>query len=253
MRFKEFIREARHREDISIEKTMELLEANCKDAMENFDSPLWRGSRQMSEESYLVTGEAGGRRSANTQNYYTLILDHFLPNYGYPKRSKSIICANNSNRGYAMGYGTLYAIFPYDGVKIGVCPDKDMWYTHVTVGEAKTKMIKDWNEIFRSLDINDDSYVDFKNSVISTMNSDKMKNGHHSGVLYLLDAFGSNPTKVETVLKDAYNPEGMKMHLATSADIGKYEDKAREIWISRKCIAIRADIWEKMSDDRNIR
>lgn len=66
-------------------------------------------------------------------------------------------------------------------------------------------------------------------------------------------AFGTNRSKVEGILREAYSPESLQLHLATSADIGKYEARPRELWMSGKCIAIREDIWEKIGNDRDIR
>ena len=253
MRFKEFIREARHREDISIEKATELLASQASDADNRFDNPLWRGSKNMTEEAYIINGEAGNRTSANTSNHYTLIMDRFLPPHDYPKRSKSIILANDANKDYARGFGTRYAIFPYDGVKIGVCSDNDLWHTYLKIGNAREITIEDWNNIFKNLRISDENYVDLKFSIMSEMSENEFAKSTSSTDEIFFKAFGNNMSKVESILRDAYSPESLKLHLATSADIEKYEDTPRELWISGKCIAIREDIWEKMGDDRNIR
>ena len=245
MRFKEFIREARHREDISIEKAIELLEKHCGEAYKHFDEPLWRGSRRMTEDAYLVSGEDGNRTSANTKNYYTLVMDHFLPELGYPKRSKSIIMGNTKNLEYVQAYGTTYAVFPYDGVKIGVCEHEDLWYSKIQVGNEKHPMtVEQLNRRFYGFDLDDSTYQDFKNSIITKMNDTSSIQSIVTGM------FGKDPSKVESILKAAYSPESLKLHLATTSDIKKYDDNKRELWIGGKCIAIKRATWLKMMEDR---
>lgn len=245
MRFKEFIREAKHREDISIEKAVELLEEYCSEAYKHFDEPLWRASKRMTEDAYLVNGEEGNRTSANTQNYYTLIMDHFLPDLGYPKRSKSIILGNTENLEYVEAYGTVYAIFPYDGVKIGVCEHQDLWHTQIKVGHEENKMkLPQLNSRFEEANLDESSYQDFKNSIISAINDKTSDNWIVQGM------FGKDPSKVESILREAYSPDSLNLNLATSANIQKYDDKGRELWIGGKCIAIKRSTWLRMMDER---
>lgn len=46
----------------------------------DFNKPIWRGSKSGEAESYILEGQKGSRRSANTSNHYTLILDEQLKN-----------------------------------------------------------------------------------------------------------------------------------------------------------------------------
>jgi hypothetical protein len=65
------------------------------------------------------------RKSANTDNYYTLLMDN-LPDWkNYPKRSKSIVFTND--REMAVSYGNCYILFPKNGAKIGIASDSDLW------------------------------------------------------------------------------------------------------------------------------
>lgn len=66
------------------------------------------------------------RRSANTENYYTFLLDNILPSWRkYPDRSKSFICSSSKYR--ASMYGNVYVVFPKDGTPLGVAPEEDIW------------------------------------------------------------------------------------------------------------------------------
>lgn len=67
------------------------------------------------------------RRSENTSNYYTLIIDNSEKWDPWPKRSKSIVCTTNASR--ADAYGDVLSVFPEIGADIGVCPAYDIWHS----------------------------------------------------------------------------------------------------------------------------
>lgn len=67
----------------------------------------------------------GQRVSANTENYYTLIVDHDPAWSDYPPRSSSIIASNQSH--VASGYGTTYLVLPEGDPQIGICSKADYW------------------------------------------------------------------------------------------------------------------------------
>ena len=247
MKFKQFLWEESHRTPIEVEDVESLLKAHCKDALKHFETPIWRGTRNSSADAYLIHGEADsatGRRSKNTTNYYTNIMDKFLPYFGYPKRSKSIICGNNDNKDYAESFGSVYAIFPYDGVPIGVCQSHDLWQTdRFKIGKhPDNNRIDDWNDIFRHYGLLSANYEDFKDSLEEAMSEDTPK-GHD-----LLKWFGP-PEKIDTVFAEAYSPENLHLELTNSAHINAIPG-AHELWIGGKCIAIHQYTWKKMMEQR---
>lgn len=88
------------------------------------DNPIYRGMRDTG--TYVLgTGNEISRRSANTENYYTLIIDEDPSWSNYPKRSKSFICSTSLNR--SLGYGSLYVAIPLENQPIGVCAEIDFW------------------------------------------------------------------------------------------------------------------------------
>lgn len=246
MRFKDFLLlEAKHRIDISVEKAIELLRERCSDALEHFDQPIWRGSRGSTENAYLIQGDAGGRSSANTSNYYTVIIDEFYPKRGYPKRGLSIICANAPNKNYARSYGNVYAIFPYDGTPIGVCPEEDIWHVKTQIGNARReKTVEDWNSWFESNEIPDYSFEDMVNGIKETM--EDPEDDHYD---YVTDVFGTKPDKVEEMIEDAYDPRILGIQLATPDIMHKLNDKPRELWIGGRCIALSVATWKKLHEE----
>lgn len=88
------------------------------------DNPIYRGMKDTG--AYVLgTGNEISRRSANTENYYTLIVDTDPAWNNYPKRSKSFICSTSLNR--SLGYGSLYVVIPLEHQSIGVCSEIDFW------------------------------------------------------------------------------------------------------------------------------
>ena len=244
MRFKDFLQEASHREDISLERAEELLQAHCKDAIKHFDKPLWRGTRAAGEDAYLIQADKGSRKSRNSTNYYTIIMDHFLPDNGYPLRSASLICGNNENISHVRGYGTngtVFALFPYNGVPIGVCEGEDMWDTMLKIGGARHfRSIVHWNGYFEDCGLPDSSYDDLIESIEKVL-----QNPEDPNFISVEDIFESRDPRV--VLEQAYSDKNLGLKLATTANVYNIEGE-HELWIGGKCVAIRDDVWEKMKD-----
>lgn len=241
MRFKQFLQEAKYKQELSRDKLRDMLVKHCSDAMEFFHKPMWRGTKGSNEEAYIIQGDAGARESTNSSNHYTVILDEFLPKVGYPKRSASIICTNNEGLEYAESYGTVYAIFPYDNVPIGVCPGHDIWKTQVTLGN-RTKTMTRWNDWFDKHNLSDESFSALVKDLEKLLNK---AYGNDDALSYF-----RNVDDVKLELKIGYGPKSLGMNLTTSKDIlGKFNDKDRECWIGGPCIAIRKDIWEEMTQE----
>ena len=86
----------------------------CPDFSWN-DTPIYRGVKLMSNEVnhndvMLFNPKAIERKSANTNNFYTWIVDDLDSWKDYPKRSKSLICSNSTS---TRAYGPLYRVIPF--------------------------------------------------------------------------------------------------------------------------------------------
>lgn len=110
--------------EISEFEIKNLIKNNCKKSV---NQSVWRGTRYFDND--FGYGEASEskfeRTSANTLNYYTLIIDNHPSWKKYPKRSKSFVCSTTQS--YASGYGSLFRVIPFDNVEVGICPAEDMW------------------------------------------------------------------------------------------------------------------------------
>lgn len=103
-------------------------------------APIYRGMVTRDEDPlYFINPNSQKhepRKSANTSNYYTVLIDSILPSWKqYPKRSKSIVATTNSST--ASGYGTRYRLFPINDPLIALCPTSDIWesFRNVVRGE----------------------------------------------------------------------------------------------------------------------
>ncbi len=84
--------------------------------------------RGMKDTGLIILGDGAkmNRKSKNTSNYYTLVLDNDVRWKDYPKRSQSFICATGT---YSEMYGNLYVVVPLENQPIGICPTKDFWFS----------------------------------------------------------------------------------------------------------------------------
>jgi hypothetical protein len=123
MRLRKFINEGRSK-SITIEEAVEAIKNKCTDFIKN-GSIVYRGVDDARDAALIVSPANFERKSRNTSNYYTLLMDNLPAWKSYPKRSKSIICATDIE--YASNMGYAYRVYMFDGSKIGVCPTNDLW------------------------------------------------------------------------------------------------------------------------------
>ena len=149
MRLEAFIINEGRGKRLEMDEAKALLKRFCKQALYGYTkgNMLYRGVMG-NTDNYMLYKSAGMRRSKNTSNYYTLFISNAGTWKGYPRRDKSFICSSSFS--YATSFGTVYAVFPYDGAKIGVAPARDFW------GSFKKSMntskdMDDWNDSFERI------------------------------------------------------------------------------------------------------
>lgn len=117
----------------------------------NLKTSIYRG---IPSDGTILFGDSSEhiRKSANTKNYYTLLIDYLLPAWkDYPKRSRSFICTNNIDK--TMSYGTTYQVYPIGNPLVAICSHRDIWdsfkyidLTYFTNLFAKLYRIADLNQ-----------------------------------------------------------------------------------------------------------
>jgi hypothetical protein len=243
MRFNSYINEARYENEgrktgISLEKAVELVKSNCNKIIKYYNNSnnnrIYRGSTSGEYAYAIVDPEQFERRSRNTLNYYTLIIDNSPYWSAYPKRSKSIVCSTNSTRASNYG-GTTYVVFPYDNCKIGICPGSDIW-------DTKTGIINSWdvdigfegiNDPLMALGLSDTSWETLEKELRS------IKKG--TAILYniLIDSFKrSKLNNFLSFLQSRISPKrGFNV-----VPPGNQLPSTREVWVGGdKCILVAGD------------
>lgn len=80
------------------------------------------------EAVYLGLGKRINRTSANTHSFVSTIVDELMPEWDkFPDRLKSFICT--TNKPDAEAYGNIFYVIPLDNQDIGVCPERDFWFS----------------------------------------------------------------------------------------------------------------------------
>ena len=130
MRLKQYIlQEGSRSKNISKLEAQSIIKSDCMVSYEAFKSNkarIYRGLPTPFPTGYkYINPKTSERRSANTDNYYTYIIDNSKSWSKYPKRSRSIICT--TDKSYADNFGYIGMVFPIDGSKIGVASSPDFW------------------------------------------------------------------------------------------------------------------------------
>lgn len=240
---------------VSSQKAKELLDRYCKDAYESRFTPIVRGMSAMLNGFGIIQGDKGHRKSANTSNEYTLILDHTLGSKGYPLRSKSIICGNYKNKHYASEYGDkLFAIIPFDDVAIGVVPHYDIWLVRTTLfgcndslENLNEKIVRTIKGIIPDYDIK--NFNDLTEKFYSVIVKLKKERDYNNTMFEVFKKAKSVKSLQDVVneFERAYSEDALKMKLATTKEHHVYNDgREHELWIGGPCVAIEAQLYNNM-------
>ena len=178
MKIREYLLEYKERRTKSISKddAIDMVSKNCMNAF-NKSLSSFKICRDIGTNSlsygFVDPTKGEPRKSANTENYYTLIIDNSKRWKSYPKRSRSIICSNMAPS------SETHIVLPFDNSKIGICPTSDMWWSfeksfnNILLNDVNMYL----NILFHEFDIkvkSDCSFTDLKsylNTVDETINS----------------------------------------------------------------------------------
>lgn len=236
-------------DQISVEKAIGLLNKYCKDAlwMLERNAPIWRGQSAPSSDFAVVDPKKSERRSENTANFYTELLDYnpYNTKIGLPKRRFSIICSTSSSTAADFSpTGDPLAVIPFDAVKIGCTGHSDLWSTRIQIFDMSL-LIEDWNGVFSQF-MDHDTIEEFM-SVSKRLAAGDAKLLNKVKDAFELDGDGFDEeltTDFLGYLFKCYSPEQTKFKVATSATIQTGGDQ--EVWVGGKCMLIKHEVWEQM-------
>ena len=243
MKFATFLLESKHKQSITTEKAIEIAKQHCSKAIAN-KIELWRGGN-FNDDCYLMDTSHTVRRSANTSNHYTIILDKFLGDKDLPMRSKSFIMTGESRT--ADTFGISRRIIPFDDAKIGNTGKEDLWYVELN---SKVDMaFEDFSALYSRLDIDDKSYDQI---VKDTLNLLKKLRATDEGdldrdmedFLKLFKDADLNIKSIELELKNIFDFDSIGFNFYTGATAPKHN--WHECWLSGKALAVTDEIYDEI-------
>jgi len=160
---------------------------------------------------------------------------------GWPLRNKSLICTTNRDyaAGYASGFNKVYAIFPFDGVKIAVCPRYDIWDTDIIIPEFK-----------RSFESNDSNVSDFNRWI--SMNLEfpaeysemiAVISNPESKICKFAGKFGISNDEIMPILFKALSPKMLDFKLMSISEFASKSLINNECWIGGQVVAVQHNLY----------
>jgi len=256
-------KQVRRSTETSMLEAIDFIRSNCSEITAVYKKSnnvrLYRGIPASNAEFKFGDTSIRTRKSRNTENYYTIIMDNDPLWKSFPKRSESFICSSDPS--YASDYGTLYLVFPVNGTKIGQCPSKDIW----DISEDKTnEMLDEVNTYIAGLARTSRiglSEVDYKLFKTNLKKIQDMFDKDPDSVIKKMDTFTYNRNfnnKMKSLLKqndnnfykmflDIISPKDFKLWTTKNFDV---HDK-HECWFSGNCIFVNARTPIKMGKDED--
>lgn len=253
-----FILEQNSIKNISFDKCGEIFLENCKE----FDLDNIFLYRSFSYNYYMpiiIDPKEYDRKSANTKNYYTYIIDNSKDWKDYPKRKNSLICS--------FGAKKRWIVIPFDGSKWGVCPTDDLWFSFDLLNIANnlmefnnllTDMLKltviDTSKNYGPIDNTKEEFFDIlKKLTIFIKNKNKeefekyLKNfSNNINRFIILFDYLKKFDDVRTALENLFNPCN-SFSTVNEFKLLEYKElitkchQEYEIWTDSKCILFPVD------------
>jgi hypothetical protein len=227
---------------VTIDKIIDFLKKNCSEFLyNNLMDPLFRGVNTNYDTGVVIIDPTTGiRRSANTYNHYTLIMDNSPYYEGWPKRSKSLICTTNSD--VAKNYGNVMAVIPVNGSKIGIVPSTDIWDIKVKfyrMPKYSNMNLGDVPELLYDLGFPDTSFEQMMK--YSTTNKFK------KFIKFYISSIP--PEDFMPYLLKKMSPRELGLEFKTTLNFKTNNYPDNECWVEGKCVLIRKDLYfEKIAN-----
>ena len=214
------------------EHTWQKIQTLCSDALASYvqnNIGIWKGfDRMVCNDVIFTDPTASARKSKNTSNYYTLLLDNLPLWQAYPKRSRSLICSSSENvaQKYSM-FSTPYLILPFNGAKIGVCPKSDIWASF-----KHWRYLPEINDTLARLHISEQSYAAMIEDIYN--HSDSLAMSLNIPAL----ATAATTRDIINIFNDVMDPFSNNFELITTSDLSGLDD-SRECWTSSSAYMIK--------------
>lgn len=203
------------------------------------------------------------RRSANTKNYYTLIMNNDTSWQDYPKRK--LICSLYTYDDELRDYKVL----PYNDTKWGVCMATDLWWSFPEIEEYDISKLKNFNDYlhfiakYLRVKIDDNNLEVFKKSLKLIDKGLKKKEEKGETIEWKPDTGFSQKEMEKNIvhmanqileqggayqfLVNTLNPDENGFSVVTVNDLNSVEplDDSNEVWTDGECLLIHKDSYEE--------
>lgn len=187
----------------------------------------------------IADSNLGTRKSRNTENYYTLLVDNLPAFKGWPKRSKSFITTNSWTlaSGYTMGEGMVYLVLPINNTKLAYVNQPDIWDAPIHLTPTEVVRLLRVNKYFARMGASDIDWNHFRQSLDVAEHSE-------NGADFKFD-YGYTPNQFFNLVKKNMTPKALGF---TLEKIGARKTLASEVWFSGKALFMTKGTADKYLD-----
>lgn len=250
------LNESRTKQIDTVDEFVELYGKYCSDHNFNNDK-IYRGLRNKSLRYGFIQPKNFKRKSAYTQNYYTLIVDNHPKWNRFPDRSRSLV--GTSSREYTENFGAAFIVIPFDNASIAVAPAYDFWESFRETLPDQFQNLDHFNEGFTILSkkiygenlFDVDSFSEFKSSINRLENDirqigfkvilDRLESGWRSrNARNLILTLKNCESNFLNCIFKWFEPDKNGFELKkynSSFTVGRN----REVWTDSPCLLIRDD------------
>ncbi len=241
---------------ISQEDALEIINSQCSKSkwmLRSSDYAIFRGESaravKMGRETGFLTVDPSAtlRKSENTTNYYTVILDNTPSMSHYPKRSRSFIASTNihtsSHFSYTDDHDGIFVLVPYNKTKIGVCNYPDIWLHEFEMFGEKFSFEDAAFLFLRRLGIRPDTWE----AIVKF--ADDLKREEELQKLFYAIFKKAKPGDHERFLEEIdfqFAPERLGFELEDGSSIRTKAYDDNEVWVGGPCIAVSYTKWQEL-------
>lgn len=260
--------------EIRLASAIDICKQKCQTFLKYPDKfPVYRGSRLVVSHGRADPKKLD-RKSANTKNYYTYILDNSSAWSQYPDRKNSFICTTSEETGWEFALkngGDVYRLIPFDDARFGIAPSIDIWSSFNTITSRYKMYMNAFNDMLNDMarmvfsnnrGIRDDDYTSFRQDIIK-LGSDKkrlydtMSNVYEMGggiphyyVTFAYDYYLTDQNLYE-FLEKLMHPD------KNGFSVGKYGSLShpspnREVWTDSECLFINTSAYGEFKNKLGI-
>jgi len=192
---------------------------------------------------YKIDPSSSTRVSANTSNYYTLLIDSFESWGEYPKRSNSIICGSSriitKSYSYKFQKRDMYVVIPLvEDCEFSIAPVDDFWESFENVNdELSIDTLMEFNLILTQyFNVKEtDTLIEIKDKI--NLKHGDMPDDYWTSFQNGIDKHGS----VYEYFDYIFSPN-LNGFVKIQYDNGTVLPKHRELWTDSECLLVRASL-----------